>query len=603
MSLKIELIEQSLELIKPKSRDFVHSFYQNLFIAYPETKRLFAKTDMKNQEKKLLNSLVLLVESLRQPIILKQILADLGARHKQYGTLPQYYPLVGEILLKTFADYLQQDWTDEVKQAWIETYNTVTNMMLEGAGVDTSLQPQTPQTATTVIQQERESAPQFPKPIQLNKKTTSTSPENIQIELVEQSFAKIEPQGSAFAASFYQNLFAAYPETQQLFAKTDIGKQEKKFINSLVLLVESLRQPEILKQILADLGSRHKQYGTLPQYYPLVGDILLQTFAEYLQQDWTDEVKQAWVTTYNTVTNMMLEGASGHTVNKIPLETEVSPKKPFVSFDRLNAKFKSNQEKQTVKITSLASLLRSILDKLLEEFWALPTWAVAVGSAFFLSFLYLVADDETFLAELLEGADAISLLVALVLYIKETPDRKKEFHYQAWSTIDNANGVKVSYARILALQDLNEDRVPLKGLIAPNANLAKINLPKADLSDVNLTKANLSNANLSHANLGNALLARVNFTDANLSYANLGFAKLSYVNLSSANLSHANLVCTDLRDANLSGTNLSRANLSGADLHNAYFTGANLKDAKVNESDLRQAYLKGATMPDGSTHP
>lgn len=417
---------------------------------------------------------------------------------------------------------------------------------------------------------------------------------SLNIELVEQSFELIKPQAEAFVGSFYQNLFKAYPETQRLFAKTDMKTQEKKLLNSLVLLVESLRQPELLKQILADLGARHKQYGTLPQYYPLVGEVLLQTFADYLQQDWTE--------TYDTVTHMMLEGAAEYKVPDIPLDTKVYSKKPLVFFNRLKVKFTRNQTKQTVKITSLASLVRSILDKLLEEFWALPTWAVAVGSAFCLSFLYLVADDETFLAELLEGADAISILVALVLYVKETPDRKKEFHYQAWSIIDNANEVKVSYARILALQDLNEDRVPLKGLNASTANLAKINLPKADLSDANLTKANLSNANLSHANLGNALLVRVNFTDANLSHANLGFAKLSYVNLSVANLSHANLVCADLRDANLSGTNLSHANLSGADFHNAYLTGANLKDAKVNESDLRQAYLKGAIMPDGSTH-
>ncbi len=488
MSLEIELVEQSFERIKPQAEAFVASFYQNLFVAYPETEKLFAKTDMNKQEKKLLNSLVLLVETLRQPELLKQILTDLGSRHKEYGTLPKYYPLVGEVLLQTFSDYLQEDWTNEVQQAWLETYNTATKMMLEGAGVDVA-----PQSEITLTPEEIAPKPQAIKP---DKVITPVSSQKSQIELVEQSFEGIKPQAEAFVASFYQNLFTAHPETEKLFAKTDVIKQEKKFLNSLVLLVESLRQPELLRQILTDLGSRHKEYGTLPKYYPLVGEVLLQTFSDYLQEDWTNEVQQAWLETYNTVTKMMLEGAKGTTISKTPQEGKVTSKKPLVAFDKLKikfavkkpliafnnlkVKFKRSKERQQEKIPSLDSFLKLILDKLLEKFWSLPTWAVAVGSAFLLSFLYLAADDETLLAELLEGADAISLLVALVLYIKETPDRKKEFHYQAWSTVDNATGVKVSYARILALQDLNEDGVTLKGLTAPNADLAKINLPKAD---------------------------------------------------------------------------------------------------------------------------
>ncbi|MFB2892815.1 globin, partial [Aerosakkonemataceae cyanobacterium BLCC-F50] len=67
MSLNVELLEQSFEKIKPHAHEFVVSFYENLFAANPEVKPLFAQTDMTNQYKKLLNSLVLVVENLRQP--------------------------------------------------------------------------------------------------------------------------------------------------------------------------------------------------------------------------------------------------------------------------------------------------------------------------------------------------------------------------------------------------------------------------------------------------------------------------------------------------------------------------------------------------------
>ncbi len=38
--------------------------------------------------------------------------------------------MVGATLLKTLAHYLREDWTPEVKQAWQEGYDAISNMML-----------------------------------------------------------------------------------------------------------------------------------------------------------------------------------------------------------------------------------------------------------------------------------------------------------------------------------------------------------------------------------------------------------------------------------------------------------------------------------------
>ncbi|MBE8966494.1 pentapeptide repeat-containing protein [Nostocales cyanobacterium LEGE 12452] len=605
-NLRIELVETSFEKIKPRAREFVFSFYQNLFETYPQTQALFGKTDMDKQEKKLLNSLVLLVEGLRTPEALAVVLKDLGARHKGYGTLIDYYPLVGDILLATFAEYLQEDWTPEVAQAWVDTYTSISGLMLEGAGVDISqlsIQPDV---------EKSQSPPQVS--VFSAKEVTPQLSTVTQIQLVETSFEKIKPHAGEFAARFYENLFKSYPQTQGLFGKTDMDKQEKKLFNSLVLLVESLRTPKALVLVLKDLGARHKGYGTLIEYYPIVGDILLKTFAEYLQEDWTPEVAQAWVDTYTTISALMLEGAGIDVAVKLE-----QPEFPPLISEAVSLKL--GRRGRTVKAipqqSNLSKVIRLILKpiqliqnsfknifkKLLDWFWESPTWLVAISIASSLIILVILTPDSSIISRLLSEVEPISIIAALILYIKEIPDRKKEFQYQAWSVIDAANGVKVSPARIIALQDLNEDGVTLNNLDLPQAKLVRINLPEADLSEANLTKSDMNHANLNHANLGNALLARVNLTGANLSHANLGFAKLSYANLSSANLSHANLICADLRDTNLSGANLSNANLSGADMKNAYLTGADLKGANVNDYDLRGAYLKGAIMPDGSKHP
>ncbi|MGK7931181.1 MAG: globin family protein [Microcystaceae cyanobacterium] len=133
MSLQVDLLEQSFEKVKPHADDFVNSFYKNLFTDYPDAQPLFGSIDMASQKKKLLGSLVLVVENLRKPDILTDALQGLGARHVKYGALPEHYPLVGNSLLKTFSQYLKEDWTPEVKKAWVEAYTVITEVMLEGA--------------------------------------------------------------------------------------------------------------------------------------------------------------------------------------------------------------------------------------------------------------------------------------------------------------------------------------------------------------------------------------------------------------------------------------------------------------------------------------
>ncbi len=97
----------------------------------------------------------------------------------------------------------------------------------------------------------------------------------LNVGLLEQSFQRIKPRADEFAVSFYENLFAAYPEMKPLFAKTDMAKQRKKLLSSLVLVVENLRNPQALAGVLKSLGARHIGYGAIPKHYPAVGEALL----------------------------------------------------------------------------------------------------------------------------------------------------------------------------------------------------------------------------------------------------------------------------------------------------------------------------------------
>lgn len=133
MPLNVELLTRSFAQVKNRGSEFTTKFYSNLFADYPEVKPMFANAQMEEQKKKLFASLALVVDNLQQPDVLSQTLKGLGTQHVQYGVLPRHYPIVGGSLLKTFESFLGSDWTPEVKQAWVDAYTAVAQLMLEGA--------------------------------------------------------------------------------------------------------------------------------------------------------------------------------------------------------------------------------------------------------------------------------------------------------------------------------------------------------------------------------------------------------------------------------------------------------------------------------------
>lgn len=315
MSLQVELLEQSFEAIKPQANEFVNSFYDNLFTANPEAKPLFATTDMAEQKKKLLGSLVLVVENLRNPDTLDSALRGLGARHVKYGALPEHYPLVGGALLTTFEQYLQEKWTTEVKQAWVDAYGAISEIMLDGADYsEAEVALPTPEATEEVAEES-----------------------GLQVELLEESFEAIKPQANEFVSSFYDNLFTANPEAKPLFATTNMEEQKKKLLGSLVLVVENLRNPDTLDSALRGLGARHVKYGALPEHYPLVGGALLATFQQYLGDKWTPNVRQAWVDAYGAISEIMLDGAD-YTEQEIALDSASNGETASVPTAEINNK-------------------------------------------------------------------------------------------------------------------------------------------------------------------------------------------------------------------------------------------------------------------------
>jgi hemoglobin-like flavoprotein len=127
-------------------------------------------------------------------------------------------------------------------------------------------------------------------------------------ELLETSFQAIVLHGEAFVTAFYERLFTRFPETRAFFAATDMFEQRKKLQRTLAMIVEHIQHPEPLAGMLQELGQRHVTYGIRPEHYPLVGEVLLETFADFLGKHWTQAHHDAWVKGFEAVSSLMLQG-------------------------------------------------------------------------------------------------------------------------------------------------------------------------------------------------------------------------------------------------------------------------------------------------------
>lgn len=158
----------------------------------------------------------------------------------------------------------------------------------------------------------------------------------------------------------------------------------------------------------------------------------------------------------------------------------------------------------------------------------------------------------------LEYLSKLSIIVALIVFIIEIPERsqqreteQKRANYEAWRVILASEGKPASGGRIDALEDLNKQGIPLTNTNLSGAFLSEIKLPKARLDGAQLYETRLNRANLQKATLTNAKLQNAALIDANLKGANL-----SNVDLSNAVLSRADLTQTVLKDANLDKADL-----------------------------------------------
>jgi hemoglobin-like flavoprotein len=149
----------------------------------------------------------------------------------------------------------------------------------------------------------------------------------LEVTLLESSFEQVARNKEDFAAVFYQRLFAQFPQTQPLFAQTDMKHQQNALLAALALVISALKngEQEKLASVLKGLGQRHVSYGVRPEHYQMVAVALLETFALFLGSEWTPQLKDAWTEAYKAIVALMLPPAAPQERKRFGFLTRLIP--------------------------------------------------------------------------------------------------------------------------------------------------------------------------------------------------------------------------------------------------------------------------------------
>jgi len=330
----ITLVQTSWARVVPIADAAATLFYERLFALDPQVKALF-KSDMREQRKKLMQTLSVAVDGLRNLPRLVPVLEELGARHAGYMVQDRHYELVGQSLLWTLGEGLGDDFTPEIEAAWRRVYGVIAAVMRRAAagqgasehGEDTmpsllAVPPGAEAIWSGTIEPARPAArgpgrpdARTPDARAPDARTPDTRtpdarmPDAPTIDLVQASWARVMPISDAAATLFYDRLFALDPSVRSLF-KSDIREQKKKLMQTLSVAVDGLRTPAKLVPVLQTLGMRHTGYMVEERHYDLVGDALLWTLREGLGDGFTPAIEAAWQRTYAFIAAVMKQAAA-----------------------------------------------------------------------------------------------------------------------------------------------------------------------------------------------------------------------------------------------------------------------------------------------------
>ncbi|MDX3241557.1 FAD-binding oxidoreductase [Streptomyces sp. ME18-1-4] len=143
-------------------------------------------------------------------------------------------------------------------------------------------------------------------PAQRSAPDTDASPDAI---LIRRTMAEVAPVADKVTSYFYAMLFVRHPDLRSLFPPA-MDAQRDRLLKALLTAAEHIDNTPVLVEYLRNLGRGHRKYGTRAEHYPAVGECLIGALSKYADSVWDAETEAAWVRTYTTISQVMIDAAA-----------------------------------------------------------------------------------------------------------------------------------------------------------------------------------------------------------------------------------------------------------------------------------------------------
>jgi hemoglobin-like flavoprotein len=124
-------------------------------------------------------------------------------------------------------------------------------------------------------------------------------------------------------SKMFQRLFDECPQAKIVFGfpiDIDVYSSEllrsKRFLAHAAYLLDMIGTAldmlgpdiELLTLVMLDLGKKHIRFGVKPEMFPIMGEALIYMLEDTLGDEFTEEMTDAWITTYSALSGDMIRG-------------------------------------------------------------------------------------------------------------------------------------------------------------------------------------------------------------------------------------------------------------------------------------------------------
>lgn len=130
-----------------------------------------------------------------------------------------------------------------------------------------------------------------------------------EIATLKAAVERLRPEVSSVIDVFYMRLFVIAPETRKMFPE-DIEQQNKKFVDMIATAAGRVESLEDLEALLAELGLRHREYGTTARDYDIVREAFVWALQRETTSEFSPEMRDILIKFYDLAAAAMLRAAA-----------------------------------------------------------------------------------------------------------------------------------------------------------------------------------------------------------------------------------------------------------------------------------------------------